>query len=494
MVTLEPVHPQQEANELMRDVVVGTPHHVSPTVFSPPPSTSQSPPQSLDSVLLYPESPPDGFDVASAFPVFHPIPVQAFPPPTSPFPSEFVNQLTQELQSADSSGLGDNPTLAQIHRQIRREECQSLVSLLTSLAHHTPHLPSLYLDSNHALARERGTDESGVPAPLEHYHELEGSAYVRFYPHLLPQASPTQGSASPPPDLLSDSVLPASHVLPNGITALPQTPSPSSPGPVIIQEKPTNGSHQASLLFCRDTVTPDSEATFSIFNTSYCSSVAPTVHDACHDSQSVQLGNELCRDPYAPGPSTHHQSVQLSNDLCSHVQLPGSSSDIGHGSQSMQLIDELRMSHHLSSLSPDIPTTLLPLDSDMFNTSVGSHFYLPSPSLLQPAQLNNDLGRHQHSSSPTLPMPLLPSAPQAVSNAVVGEGSVAMPEPYSNVVMHHTPTGWIAHLQEATEDHSGDVDEEDSGLFQESGLDILARAVSFTSASVHPSPFKAVSY
>ncbi|KIN95848.1 hypothetical protein M404DRAFT_33812, partial [Pisolithus tinctorius Marx 270] len=174
--------------------------------------------------------------------------------------------------------------------------------------------------------------EKEVPAPLEHYHELEGSAYVRFYPRLLPQASPTQSNASPPPDLPSNSSLPASHVLSNGITAPPQTPSPPSPDPVIIQEEPTDGSHQASLLFCRDTVTPGSEATFSIFNTSYCGSVAPTSHDACHDSQSAQLGDELRRDPYAPSPSTRHQSAQLNDDLCSHVQLPGSSSDIGHDS------------------------------------------------------------------------------------------------------------------------------------------------------------------
>ncbi|KIN98137.1 hypothetical protein M404DRAFT_31670, partial [Pisolithus tinctorius Marx 270] len=275
---------------------------------------------------------------------------------------------------------------------------------------------------------------------------------------------------------------------------LTQTPSPPSPDPVIIQEELTDGSHQASLLFCRDTVTPDSEATFSIFNTSYCGSVAPTSHEACHDSQSTQLDDELCRDPYAPSPSTHHQSVQLNDDLCSHVQLSGSSSDIGHDSQSTQLVDELRMSHHLSSLSPDIPTTLSPLDSDMFNTSVGSRFYLPSPSLPQSAQLDDDLCRHQHSSSPTLPMPLLPSAPQAMSNAAVDEGSVAMPEPYSNVVMCRTPTGWIAHLQEAAEDHSGDVDEEDPDALQNSSLHVLASAVSFASASAHPPPFEAVSY
>ncbi|KAI6017022.1 hypothetical protein EDC04DRAFT_2902795 [Pisolithus marmoratus] len=169
---------------------------------------------------------------APGFPEVHPVPVAPFPPPSSPSPLELLQELVQEIEAGVETGLLEGSVgLRELHHQIRREEHQSLDSLLSGLADRTPHLSTLHVDSQYGLVGARGLDDEGPP--WYRYDEVEGSAHVWFYPHPIQDAPPphalTPSDPAPPPAPPADLDPSASSSLLNGASGpfLDYSPLPS---------------------------------------------------------------------------------------------------------------------------------------------------------------------------------------------------------------------------------------------------------------------------
>ncbi|KAI6046927.1 hypothetical protein EDC04DRAFT_2887395 [Pisolithus marmoratus] len=273
MATLEPT---EASDTPIGDPPAGVSPLLSPIIFSPAPSPSQT----INSTLLYPESTPDGFETAPGFPEVYPIPVAPFLPPSSPAPLQLLQELSQELEAGVETGLLEGEAeLDGLHHQIRREEHQSLIALISGLTHQTPHLSSLYFDSGHALAGARGVDGDGhyyqdflllhtylvrpLPGgPAHGYDEFQGSAYVWFYPHPVQDAPQSHGpppSGPAPSQNLSGNLDPAaSSPLVDGVPS-PSQDHPASPVQIVVQESLSEGPPHSSLLLQPNTPHPEPE-------------------------------------------------------------------------------------------------------------------------------------------------------------------------------------------------------------------------------------------
>ncbi|KIK10826.1 hypothetical protein PISMIDRAFT_20055, partial [Pisolithus microcarpus 441] len=320
MATLQPSSFEEDTGTFTGQSSPDSPATGSPITFAPPSPPSETP----TSTLLYPNSTSDGIDGTFGLPEFHPVPIITVAPPSSPLPSNLLHALTEELEATELNGLEDDPTVAALRRQIRREEHQSLTALLTGLTRQYPNFFHVYFDSDYALAGQRGIDQDDhyyqdflllhtyfvqrIPgSPWNDHDEYSGSAYVRFYPN--PRSDPADRSPPPNDPILSPDPPdnpdpPSPHSQLNTRTLEGQDPSLSPPVEPTYLEVPPTDLSEPSLLFQVDNPPPEPDLSHScpLHCTSHC------------------IASEMFDD--LPGESISFSEMMLHLTSTNHVSLP----------------------------------------------------------------------------------------------------------------------------------------------------------------------------
>ncbi|KAI6115668.1 hypothetical protein EDD16DRAFT_1708574 [Pisolithus croceorrhizus] len=320
------------------------------------------------------------------------------------------------------------------------------------------------------------------------------SLYVRFYPHPNPDLPLRNSTLDEPilsPDTPGNPDPPSPSLQPGTVSNGAQASSSLPPVEVTYLEVPPGNSSHPSLLFQVDTPPPDPLESCPLRCTSHC------------------VASEMFNDP--PLGLIPYSEIMLHLTSTAQVSLPEGLSedelqDLGSAFYGCQFVDRIKREevdegsqgllyrpdllifasvisssldpgapHALLSHSEGLPVVSSPITSDMFEIGSCSHFHHPGHSLIMPAP---------------------PADSYAALDVATDGEKMDMPGSYSQVSLHHTLTGWVAHLKDPEEDElvglPPSVD-----MSQPSGqpnLQLLANAINHASAYHHPPLFEAVSY